>query len=494
MRSAKSYRPWAPTQSLLMAQNPRDWLPEGHLAFFILDILSELDLSEIEWPIQEKDPRGTRPFSPHMMTALLLYGYCVGVVSSRKIERAIVEDVAFRVLAGGGQPHFTTINQFRQDHLDALKELFVQVLRLCQEAGLVKLGQVAVDGTKVQANASKHKAMSYEYMERREKQLASEVEELFERARKADEEEDARYGKGQREQDLPEEMQRRETRLAKIREAKAALETEARDARAAELRDQAARARQAAKTAPTQREQRRAERRAEARESKASALVPQEDAMSFETSEGLPKHRPRARPDGTPHPKAQRNFTDPDSRVMESGGAFIQGYNCQAAVDEAHQVIVACGVTNQPPDNGNLVPLLRQTLANCGAAPEAVTADAGYWSSVVPDMCAQETEAAVYVAVERRKHWDSDPEITNGPPPADATPRERMRWKLRTEEGRAVYARRKAIVEPVFGQTKDGRGFRRFLLRGLEKVEAEWSLICLGHNLLKLFRAQAAAL
>jgi transposase len=470
-----------------------EWLPEGHLAYFILDVLVELDLSEIENAIQNKDARGTRPFSPYMMTTLLLYAYCVGVVSSRKIERALVEDVAFRVLAGGEQPHFTSINQFRKNHLTAFKELFVQVLHLCQKAGLVKLGQIAVDGTKMEANASKHKAMSYEYMGRREEQLVAEVDELLERAKQVDEEEDARFGEGQREEDLPEEMRRREARLAKIREAKVALEAEALDARAAVLREQADKARQAATTAATEPEQKRAERRAEAREEKASALVAPEDAVSFETPEGLPKHRPRTRSDGTPHPKAQRNFTDPDSRVMQSGGAFLQGYNCQAAVDEAHQIIVAQAVTNQPPDNGNLLPLLRQTQANCGAAPEVVTADAGYWSPDVPDACTQETGTDVLIAVERRKHWKSDPQVTSGPPPDDATPKESMSWKLRTEEGRAAYARRKAIVEPVFGQIKEARGLRRLLLRGLEKVSAEWSLICMGHNLLKLFRAETLA-
>jgi hypothetical protein len=288
-------------------------------------------------------------------------------------------------------------------------------------------------------------------------------------------------------------MRRRETRVAKIREAKAALEAEAREARAAVLREQAEKARQAAQAASTQREQKRAERRAEAREEKASALAPPETAASFETPEGLPQHRPRTLPDGTPHPKAQRNFTDPDSRLMESQGAFLQGYNCQAAVDEGHQIIVAQAVTNQPPDNGNLLPLLRQTQANCGAISEVVTADAGYWSPDVPEACVQETGAEALIAVERRKRWESDPTVTSGPPPDDATPKERMLWKLRTQEGRTAYARRKAVVEPVFGQIKEARGFRRFLLRGLDKAGAEWALVCVGHNLLKLFRAGALA-
>ncbi len=494
MNGEKSYRPWAPRQTFLLPPSPLEWLPEGHLAYFILDLMDQLDLSAIEDAIQAKDPRGTRPFSPRMMTALLLYAYCVGVFSSRKIERATFEDVAFRVLAGGGQPHFTTINQFRKDHLEALQALFVQVLQLCREAGLVKLGQVAVDGTKVQANASKHKSMSYGYMNLREPQLEAEVAALLERAEQVDQDEDARYGQGQREEDLPEELRRRETRLAKIREAKAALEAEAVQTRAAQLRDQGQRAQEQARSAPTDSERKRAERRAESREEQACALVPEEEIRSYRTPEDLPKHRTRACPDATPHPKAQRNFTDPDSRLMESHGAFLQGYNCQTAVDEAHQIIVAQGVTDQPPDNGNLLPILRQVRDNCcGVAPDVATADAGYWAAAVPKLCAEEVGTDVLIAVERRHHWDSDPKIASGPPPEGATPKESMSWKLRTLEGREAYARRKAIVEPVYGQIKEARGFRRFMLRGLDKVRAEWALVCIGHNLLKLFRAGAGA-
>lgn len=494
MNGEKSYRPWAPRQSFLLPPSPLEWLPEGHLAYFMLDLVDQLDLSAIELAIQAKDPRGTRPFSPRMMTVLLLYAYCVGVFSSRRIERATVEDVAFRVLAGGEQPHFTTINQFRKDHLEALQGLFVQVLELCRKAGLVKLGQVAVDGTKVQANASKHKAMSYGHMNRREEQLEAEVARLMERAEQVDQEEDARYGEGQREEDIPAELHRREARLAKIQEAKSALEAEARQARAAKLREQAERAQRQAESAPTDSERKKAERRAEARESQASALVPQEEASSFQTPEGLPKHRPRARPDGTPHPKAQWSFTDPDSRLMESHGAFLQAYNCQAAVDETHQIIVGQAVTNQPPDNGNLQPMLRQVRENCDDdVPEVATADAGYWSAEVPEACATEEKTNVLIAVERHRHWESDPKVTSGSPPDDASPRDKMSWKLRSMEGREVYARRKAIVEPVYGQIKEARGFRRFLLRGLDKVRAEWALVCTTHNLLKLYRSGAVA-
>lgn len=494
MNGEKSYRPWTPRQSFLLPPSPLEWLPEGHLAYFILDLVDQLDLSVIDRAIQGKDPRGTRPYSPRMMTALLLYGYCVGVFSSRKIEKASFEDVGFRVIAGGEHPHFTSINQFRQDHLKALQGLFTQVLQLCRKAGLVKLGQVAVDGTKVQANASKHKAMSYEYMTVREEQLEAEVAKLLERAEQVDSEEDARYGQGQREEDLPEELHRREARLEKIREAKAALEAEARQARAAQLRDQGERARQQAESATTESEREKAQRRAETREDQASALVPREEASSFLTPEGLPKHQPRTLRDGAPHPRAQWSFTDPDSRLMESHGAFLQAYNCQVAVDEGHQIIVGQAVTNQPPDNGNLQPMLRQVRENCGDnVPGVATADAGYWSAKVPEACATEEKTDVLIAVERRRHWESEQKITSGSPPADASPRDAMSWKLRTMEGREAYARRKAVVEPVFGQIKEARGFRRFLLRGLDQVRAEWALVCTGHNLLKLYRAGAMA-
>lgn len=491
MARDKTYRPWSPRQSFLLPPSPMEWLPEGHLAYFILDVVEQLDLSEIERAIQAKDPRGNRPYSPAMMAALLIYAYCTGVFSSRKIERAISEDVAFRVLAGGEQPHFTTLNEFRKHHQDSFAGLFRQVLALCQKAGLVKLGQVAIDGTKIQGNASRHKAMSYERMKKRQAELEAEVERLLARAKQVNQEEDARYGEGQREEDLPEELRRREKRLATIVRARAELEAEAREARAAQLREQAARARKKADSAPTDKERKQAERRAEARERAASNLEPaSKTPASFVTPEGLPKHRPRTQRDGTPHPKAQRNFTDPDSRIMESGGTFLQGYNCQLAVDAQHQIIVAQGVTNQPPDAGNLPPMLEQVRSHCaGQAPEIATADAGYWSPEVPQECLEKAGTKVLISLRRQRHGESPPKVSTGPPPEEASPREKMAWKLQTEPGRAAYARRKAIVEPVNGQIKEARGYRRFLLRGLNQVRNEWSLVCLGHNLLKLHRS-----
>jgi transposase len=464
-----------------------EWLPEGHLAYFILELVEELDLGEIERAIQSKDPRGTRPYSPAMMSSILLYAYCVGVYSSRKIERATYEDVAFRVLGGGGHPFFTTINEFRKAHQEALAELFVQVLQMCRRAGLVKLGHVAIDGTKVQAAASKHKAMSYGRMSEEEARLEAQVRELLARAEAVDQEEDARFGEGQREEDLPAELRRREERLRRIRQAKAELEAEARASRAAELREQAERARQRAAEAPRKADETRARRC----EEQAEALVRPAEAEDFLTEQGLPKHRVQARPDGTPHPKAQRNFVDPDSRIMESGGSFLQGYNCQLAVDEEHQIIVAQAVTNQCPDNGNLLPLLDQIDQLCEQVPRVVTADAGYWSPhAEPEGSRRGIQ--IYVAPDRQRHR-ADPAPLEPPFDDDEpTPKDLMRRKLQTPEGRAIYARRKAVVEPVNGQIKEARRFRRFLVRGLHAVNGQWAFLCTAHNVLKLYRATHA--
>ncbi len=469
-----------------------DWLPEGHLVYFLLDVVKQLDMSAIESKIQEKDARGTRPYSPAMMLALLIYGYCIGLRSSRKIERATYEDLAFRVLAGGQHPDHTRISEFRRTHLDAFKDLFKQVLQLCRKAGLVKLGRVAIDGTKVQANASKHKAMSYQRMQELEKRLEKEIEELLEQAEQADAEEDARFGPGQREEDLPGELQRRETRLERLREAKAELEEEARASRAAWLRERAHRLRERAAQDPENTKARkmrwtRAQRYME--EAKQLDGIDDDDSQPPGVSGELPRHRVRTQADGTPHPKAQRNFTDPDSRIMESKGTFLQAYNGQAAVDGSGQIILAEDLTNQCPDNGNLAPMIQQIEANCGEVPEKVTADSGFWHSEVVETCSQ-LGTEVYIATERRRHWDRDDTMTEGEPPEDLSALEAMRWKLRTEQGRQIYAERKWIVEPVFGQMKEIQGFRRFLLRGLEKARAEWSLQCLTHNLLKLFRSQ----
>ena len=373
-----------------------------------------------------------------MMVKVLLYGYCTGVASSRRIARRLHEDIAFRVLAANNTPDFRTVSDFRKDHLAALADLFGQVLALCQRAGLVKLGHVALDGTKVRANASKHKAMSYGRMKERETQLEAEVAELLRRAQEVDDEEDRRYGGDKRGDELPEELAFRESRLRKIREAKTALEAEAREA-----------AEQA------EREGRR-----------------------------HPSDHGR-----NPEDKAQRNFTDADSRIMPVPGGrdFQQAYNCQAVVDSAHQVVVAALATNQPSDKGQAVPMMEETIANMGMTPKEVSADAGYYSAkAVEELYALGVDP--FVAPERTRHGTRPEPAPRGRIPKGLSARDRMRRKLRTKLGRQRYGLRKETVEPVFGQIKQSRGFRQFLLRGLEKVNGEWSLICAGHNLLKLFR------
>lgn len=490
----KGYKPWTPLQSYLFPPSPHDWLPDDHLATFILDVVQELDISSIERTIQSKDARGTRPYPPQMMVGLLLYGYCVGVFSSRKLEKATHEDVAFRVICGGHHPDHTRISEFRRQHLESFQGLFVQVVKLCQKAGLVKLGHVAVDGTKVQANASKHKAMSYKRMKELDKRLAEEISKLLDHAEALDQAEDGLYGRGVRGDEPPEELRHRETRLKRLREAKKELEKEARQARTQTLREQAERAKKRAESHPDPVERKRAATIAQRRQESKRAITKDDDdePPSFTTSDGLPKHRPPAHVDGTPKDNAQRNFTDPDSRLMESGGAFLQAYNCQVAADSQQQIIVAQAVTNQCADNHNLAPIVQQICDTCASPPDLVTADAGFWACGVPE-AVQSLGTEAYISTERRKHWDSDDTITSGPPPDDLDQRAKMRHKLRTAQGRKIYARRKAIVEPVNGQIKEARGFRRFLLRGLENVRAEWAIVCAAHNLLKLHRGIAAA-
>lgn len=494
MARAKRYRPWLPDQQYLLPPAPRDWLPEQHLVFFILDVLESVDMSAIEARVQAKDSRGTRPYDPRMMVALLVYGYSIGVASSRQLERATYEDVAFRVLAAEHHPDHTRISEFRRQHLDVLEDLFIQVLELCAEAGLVKLGHVALDGTKVQANASKHKAMSYQRMEAQEAELTEQVAALLARAEQADAEEDARFGKGRRGDELPEELARRQSRLSKLREAKARLEQKAKVARASTLRDRAEFAKASAHDAD---EEHREQALNKATEAVLEAQAAERAARDATTADSLPQ-RPTAPDDvpvhkvkhdisGNPSPKAQHNFTDPDSQIMKRGGEYLQGYNCQAAVDEKSQVIVAQCVSNQASDVEYLRPMLLKVEELTGQLPERLSADSGYWSKDNAEFCA-DLGVDAHIATGRLEHGERPPPV-RGRPPKNLDAKGKMSRKLRTKAGRAVYAKRKAIVEPVFGQCKEGRGFRRFLLRGLEKVRGEWSLICIGHNLLKLYRA-----
>lgn len=488
-----------------------------------MELVRELDLSAIESKIQDKDPRGTKPYSPRMMTMLLLYAYCIGVYSSRRIERATHENVAFRVLAGGEHPHFTRINEFRLEHRDALSAQFKNVLQLCQRAGLVSLGHVSLDGSKVQANASKHKAMSYGRMIEDEKRVAAEIEALLARADAVDAEEGQKLGPGRRLEDLPEDLQRREVRLARIREAKAKLEEEAAQTRAQQLLEQAEVQRQKAEDAEDPAERKRAATRARKSEERARALLareedsdrPSQGASSAESdaaspsrkaegsatndtddpagssstsasTDDLPHHRVPSTPDGAPRPEAQRNFTDPESRIMMKDGAYIQGYNTQSVVDDRAQIIVAHAVTNQAPDQEHLAPLMERTIANCGAVPEKLTADAGYFSQDNVQYC-EERGVDPFISAQRKPVDETHQPTTSTTPAQQA--RQRMREKLASSIGRAVYARRKTITEPVFGQIKEARRFRRFSLRGLSKVRTEWGIICLCHNVLKLFAA-----
>jgi transposase len=456
----KTFKPYSPDQLFLLPPALRDWLPEGHLALFIGDVVDHaLDLTPILATYETGDGRGQPPYHPALLVKLLVYGYCTGKPSSRKIEKATYEEVPYRVLAANQHPDHDSIAAFRQTHLAALAELFTQVLVLCQRAGLVQLGHVALDGTKMLANASKHKAMSYGRMGEAERQLAQEVAALLAQAQQVDAAEDAQYGKGRRGDELPAELARRESRLAKLREAKAALEVEARA------------------------------------EATAAATVAQaklaERERTAETTGRKPKGRPPRVPDptqATPKPKAQRNFTDPESRIMKDGAtkSFVQAYNAQAAVDSAAQIIVAAAVTQDANDKQQLVPMLTQVVTNAGETPAIASADSGYFSAAA---VTAEALAGIelYVAPDRQKHGEAPGPV---PVPEDGTTAiAAMRAKLQTAAGHAVYTLRKAIVEPVFGQIKDTRGFRRFSFRGTLKVRAEWLLICLTHNLLKLFRA-----
>jgi transposase len=430
---SKTFRPYEPDQIFLMPVSMREWLPGDHLAYFISDVVDHLDLSEIMERYAGEE-RGFPPYHPAMMVKVLLYAYCTGVASCRKIEKHLCEDIAFRVLSANNTPDFRTISDFRKDHLKALSGLFLQVLKLCRKAGLVKLGHVALDGTKIKANASKHKAMSYKRMKEEEARLEAEVAELLKKAKAADEEEDRRYGKDKRGDELPKELAFRESRLSKIKEAKAALEAEAR----------------------------------------------------LEAT----KRPEKGGGDATPPDKAQRNFTDSDSRIMPAPGGkhFIQAYNAQAAVDSANQVIVAAEVTNKPTDRGQAEPMMEIVKLNTGQLPRQMSADAGYFSSdAVNNLSAMGIE--VYMPPDKIGHRFTLPPAPRGRIPKSLSIADRMRRKLRTKKGKERYGLRKELPEPVFGQIKQVRGFDRFLLKGSDKVNSEWKVICTGHNLLKLFRA-----
>lgn len=472
----KRFRDFDLNQALFLPPDLRDWLPEGHLARFVGEVVSELDLSGI-YAGYEEDSRGRAAYHPQMMSGLLIYGYCIGIFSSRRIERATFEDVGFRYLSGDQHPDHDTIAAFRERHLQALKELFLQVLKLCEQAGLVQLGHVALDGTKVKANASKHKAMSYDRMCTREQELAQQIAGLLAQASSIDAAEDQQYGRGTSANQLPSDLVRAEQRLAKIRAAKVALEQEARTA-------------------------------AHQKKAEVEASLAEREQRAAARGKGV-SGRKAVAPDpatAVPEPKDQRNFTDPESKIMKDGASksFEQAYNAQIVVDAAHQIIVAEDVTIQTNDKQQLVSMLAQVEANLGRKPIAASADAGYYAD--SQLIDQRLDGIdLHIPPNRQKHHqppppdDTPPPGSSPPPPPaatspqpPATPITRiaaMRAKLQTAAGHAIYRMRKAIVEPVFGQTKHVRGFRQFLLRGTTKTKAEWSFVCTTHNLLKLWRS-----
>lgn len=454
---AKRFRTCNLDQPYLLPPSLQEWLPAEHLARFVADVTAELDLSAIYADYVRKDGRGFAAYHPLMMTRLLLYAYCLGQSSSRRIEQATYDDLGFRYLAADQHPDHDTIAAFRQRHLSALASLFVQALRLCQRAGMMKLGNVAIDGTKVRANASTQRSTTYERLTEEEAQLRKTVQQLLEEAQRTDEEEDRRWGKGQKADPLPAELADAQRRLQKLREAKRALEQEAQ-----QQLEEAARVYQPGRRAGRPRKG--------------------EEPPDSVEHQKLRNRWKRAKQAVT-HPKRQYNFTDPDSRVMLDRGlkAFVQGYNAQVAADSEKQIIVAAEVTQQVTDRTQLAPMADLVRQNVQAIPEAITADAGYWDTTSIHRVAA-TGVQVLVSPDGGRASDATP------PTIRKAAAERMRQMLAANPGRRLYRMRAAIVEPVFAHIKQHRGFRRFAFRGLEKVRCEWKLICLTHNLLKLFR------
>ena len=455
----KTYRPWEPQRYRQQAHSPATKLPEGDLVFFLLDVVPQLALRRFYAPY-EKETRGGPPFDPAMMVCLLLYAYSVGVFSSRKIALACERNLAFMAIVGEERPDFRTISDFRKQHLEAFKEVFVHVVRLAGEAGLVKLGNVSTDGTKLQGNASRHKAMSYGYMKKEVERLREEIEALVTQTFQQDEADEAALG-SRRGDELPAELARREDRLTAIEAAMQRLEKQAQAEADAER-------------------QRRAEAEAEGRRT------------------GKKRRGKAPKPvDETPADKAQSNFSDPELRIMQTNNkGWDYCGNAQVSVDGAYQIILASDVTDAANDKQQAEPVAQATLATLAqagierpkdeaGAAQAIpaTLDNGYYSEAAVEAL-EALGFDPYIATGRQRHHVPQAEA----PETAATAKERMAAQVRTPEGKALYARRKVIVEPVFGQIKEARGFRRFLLRGLENIRGEWRLVCLTHNLLKIWR------
>jgi transposase len=452
------FRDYEPDQLYLLPPNLREWLPAGHLCYFISDLAEQLDLSAI-YESYDGSQGGQPPYHPLLMVKLLFYAYCVGVPSSRKIEKKTYEDVAFRVLAAGEYPDHDTISAFRHRHLQSLAGLFIQVLQLCRRAGLVKLGHVVLDGTKVKANASRHKAMSYGRLQAKERELEQKVKELLKQAELVDAEEDRLYGKGIRGDELPEELRFHESRLKKIKELKASMEAEA-------------------------------EAKAEVKNQEIERQNPT-DPLREKKNKGKKRRGRKFKPiSAEPKASAQRNFTDPDSRMMldNSTKAFIYGYNCQAAVDAHNQIIIATATTQAATDKNQLEPMLREIKKNVKIKPAKLSADAGYYSEANIKLL-EKAKIDCYIPPDKQGHNQKDTPAPRGRPPDNVSTADRLRRKLKTVRGKKIYARRKEVVEPVFGQIKGARGLRQFLLRGSDKVSPEWDIWCLTHNVLKLFRS-----
>jgi transposase len=466
----KTFRAFDPHQVLLLPPSLDDWLPEDHLARFVADLVDEvLDLGPILADYTGK--RGYPPYDPRLMLRLLIYGYTTGIRSSRAIERKCTDDVAFRFLAADQAPDFRSIARFRRRHLDALANLFVQSLHLAQKLGMVKMGRVALDGTKLEANASKHKAMSYGRLVAKEERIEAEIAELEAQAAAllADAEatdiaEDHRFGPNGKEVDLPAELDRREKRLAKLQAARAQIEAEAAE---------------------------KARRHAQDKESRRQERVGSSDgqAVTDAGDKAVAKARPK--------PKAQANFTDPESRIMKnSDGAYIQAYNAQAVVDEKHQVITAADVTTNASDALSYTTMLDQSAQNTGCHPEQALVDAGYCSEANLEAAKDRRTACgtdTFMATGRLAHDKQVPPAPRGRIPKSATLKERMARKLRTKPGKAAYSRRKAIVEPVFGQIMTCQNGRQLLLRGEDGARGEWRLLAACHNLRKIFRHTGTA-
>lgn len=479
-------------QPLLLPVRLDEWLPDSHLAYFVADVVTELDLGPITRRIQSKDPRGNRPFDPAQMVALLFYGYATGRFSSRRLAQACIEDVPCRVLMGSLTPHFTAIATFRREYLSELGELFGQIVQICVRAGLIEGRDVVLDGTKIQANASRHSAMSHERMLEVEKRLTDEVEGWLKRAAEADAAEDKAEEERAAQKDTAQsEVERRLSRRERIRAARAALEQEAREARAAELREREAAHRASAEEAARAGKEAEATRKAalaEKARGKAEALAP-EPPPAPPPAEDLPQHRPEHRADGTPDPKAQRNFTDSESRIMKTAkGAFDQCFNCQAVVDGHINLIVAHGLSNQAPDAQYLPAMLERAIDHLGKAPVSLTADAGYMSETNATT-AEERGVTPYLALARERRSWPPPKPVEGAPPHGADAQARMANRLKTREGQARMRARKSTVELVFGIIKATMGFRQFLLRGLTKARGEWALVCSAYNIRKVYTA-----